>query len=96
MPKVDYIPLDLGGPSATSGWQPTVAESPFEAFRATAIPNPQIVGPDGLIAFYATMGWLADLPDAERLPLLADVRARLDGESYSREWETHVHWAHLR
>jgi SAM-dependent methyltransferase len=96
MPEVDYIPLDLGGPTATSGWQPDVAASPFEAFRATTIPNPQTLDRDGLVAFYATMGWLADLPAPEQSPLLADVRARLDGESYSREWETHVHWAHLR
>ena len=30
-----YIPLDLGGPAASSGWQPAVAESPFEPFQAS-------------------------------------------------------------
>jgi len=41
------------------------------------------------------MGWLADLPDRERLPLLARVRSLLDADSYERSWETHIHWATL-
>ena len=44
----------------------------------------------------AVPGWLADLPDRERLPLLAEVRSLLDAENYERHWETHVHWARLR
>jgi SAM-dependent methyltransferase len=96
MPNVDYVPLDLGGPAASSGWQPNVADSPFEPFQATAIPNPQTLDREGLVAFYATMGWLADLPDEERLPLLAWVRSLLDADSYERSWETHVHWSRLR
>jgi SAM-dependent methyltransferase len=90
-----YIPLDLGGPHASSGWQPAVSESPFEPFRATVLPNPQTLDPDGLVTFYATMGWLADLPDDERLPLLDEVRSRLAAGSYQRPWETHVHWARV-
>ncbi|MDQ3895379.1 MAG: class I SAM-dependent methyltransferase [Actinomycetota bacterium] len=96
MPSVDYIPLDLGGPAASSGWQPAVAESPFEPFQAMVLPNPQTLDREDLLAFYATMGWLADLPDNERLPLLAEVRSLLDADSYERAWETHVHWARLR
>ena len=95
MPSVDYIPLDLGGPDASSGWEPAVTVSPFEPFRATVLPNPQALDRDGLVAFYATMGWIADLPDHERLPLLEQVRARLDSERYERTWETHVHWTRL-
>lgn len=96
MPAVDYIPLDLGGPDATSGWQPSVSSSPFTPFQATAFPNPQTLDRDGLVAFYATMGWLADLSDEERLPLLATVRSHLDADEYQRAWEAHVHWARLR
>jgi SAM-dependent methyltransferase len=96
MPNVDYVPLDLGGPAASSGWQPKVADSPFEPFQATVVPNPQTLDREGLVAFYATMGWLADLPDEERLPLLAQVRPLLDADSYERSWETHVHWSRLR
>jgi SAM-dependent methyltransferase len=96
MPQVDYIPLDLGGPAASSGWQPNVTNSPFSLFQATAVDNPQTLDRDGLVSFYATMGWLADLPDRERLPLLAEVRSLLDADSYERHWDTHVHWARLR
>jgi SAM-dependent methyltransferase len=95
MPEVEYVPLDLGGPDASSGWQPVGAEGLFEPFRARIFPNPQTLDRDGLVAFYATMGWLADLPDDERLPLLEQVRSRLDQRTYRRSWETHVHWAHV-
>ena len=94
--NLDYIPLDLGGPLASSGWQPAVAESPFEPFQATVLPNPQTLGRDGLVTFYATMGWIADLPDDERLPLLDEVRSRLAAGAYRRLWETHVHWTRAR
>lgn len=94
--EVDYIPLDLGGPNASSGWQPTGSDPLFESFRATVLPNPQRLDREGLIAFYATMGWLADLPDDERLPLLDEVRARLPALEYQRLWETHAHWARRR
>jgi SAM-dependent methyltransferase len=94
MPAVDYVPLDLGGPSASSGWQPVVATSPFEPFQARSLANPQTLDREGLVAFYATMGWLADLPDHERLPLLDQVRSRLSADRYERAWETHVHWTH--
>jgi len=96
MPEdLDHIPLDLGGPHAASGWRPAVSESPFEPFTATVLPNPQTLDPDGLVAFYASMGWLADLPDEERLPLLSGVRSRLTAPEYQRLWESHVHWTRL-
>ena len=96
MPEdLDHIPLDLGGPHASSGWRPAVAESPFEPFTATVLPNPQILDRDGLVAFYASMGWLADLPDEDRLPLLSEVRSRLTAPEYQRLWESHVHWTKL-
>jgi len=92
--EVDHIPLDLGGPTAGSGWRPALAD-PFEPFEASMFPNPQTVDRDGLVAFYASMGWLAELPDDERLPLLDAVRSRLPAGEYHRLWETHVHWARL-
>ncbi len=93
--ELGYIPLDLGGPSAGSGWQPAVDDSPFAPFEAAVIANPQTLDRDGLVSFYATMGWLADRPDEERLPLLAEVRELLTAAEYRRPWETHVHWARL-
>jgi hypothetical protein len=48
------------------------------------------------VAFVASMGWLADLPDEERLPLLDEVRSLLPAAEYRRLWETHVHWTRRR
>jgi hypothetical protein len=59
------------------------------------LPNPQTLDRDGLVAFYASMGWLADLPDEERLPLLSETRSRLTAPEYRRLWESHVHWTKL-
>ena len=94
--ELGYIPLDLGGPRASSGWRPAVADSPFEPFKATVLPNPQALDRDGLVAFFASMGWVADLPDNERLPLLDQVRSLLTAPRYQRLWETHIHWTQLR
>jgi hypothetical protein len=47
------------------------------------------------VAFFASMGWIGDLPDDERLPLLDEVRSLLDAGEYRRHWETYVHWTRL-
>jgi hypothetical protein len=41
------------------------------------------------------MGWIADLTDDERLPLLAAVRSLLTAGEYRRTWTTHVYWSRL-
>jgi len=41
------------------------------------------------------MGWLADLPEDERLPLLDEVRSLLTAAEYRRLWETEMHWTRL-
>src|SRR5712691_3448569 len=45
-----------------------------------------------LVAFLASMGWIADLPEVDRLPLLDEVRSLLAAAEYQQPWETHVHW----
>jgi hypothetical protein len=42
------------------------------------------------------MGWIRDLPDAERLPLVDQLRSLLVAREYRWRWETHVHWTRLR
>jgi SAM-dependent methyltransferase len=91
--EVSYDPLDLGGPRSPPGT--SVREPTFEPLQETRVPNPQTLDNDGLVAYYASMGWLADLPDDERLPLVDDVRSRLDAAEYRRLWETHVYWTRL-
>ena len=92
--EVSYDPLDLGGPRYASGEWP-LAESSFEPLQEMRLPNPQTLDRDGLVAFFASMGWLADLPDDERLPLVDEVRSLLDAAEYHRLWETQVHWTRL-
>ncbi len=94
--EVSYDPLDLDGPQYTSGtWRLVFAESSFEPLQEARLPNPQTLDRDGLVAFFASMGWLADLPEADRLPLLAEVRSLLAADEYRQLWETHVHWTRL-
>ena len=92
---VSYDPLDLGKGAcyALDDW--ALAGSFFEPLQALRLPNPQTLDRDGLVAYYASMGWLADLPDDTRLPLLDEVRSLLTGAGYRRLWETHVHWTRL-
>jgi len=91
-----YDPLDLGGPRYVSGeWRLALADAPFEPLREARLRNLQTLDREGLVAFFASMGWLADLPDAERLPLLDEVRALLTAGEYRRLWETHVYWTRL-
>jgi len=41
------------------------------------------------------MGWIGDLPDAQRLRLLDRVRFLLNADDYRRSWETRVHWTRV-
>lgn len=91
-----YDPLDLNTDTYSSGeWRRAFEGSPFAPLRETSVPNPQAIDQDGLVAFFASMGWIADLPDRERLPLLDDLRSRLPDVEFRRPWTTHVHWTVL-
>jgi hypothetical protein len=57
--------------------------------------NPQTIDRDGVVAFFASMGWIGDLPDQERSALLEELRSLLAAEEYVRPWTTHAHWARL-
>jgi SAM-dependent methyltransferase len=94
--ELGYDPLDLNAIRYESGeWRLPFAESPFEELQETRLANPQTVDRDGLVAFFASMGWIADLPDADLSPLVEEVRSRLAAAEYQRPWETHVHWTRL-
>ena len=81
--ELGYDPLDLGG-----GQKPELAG--FGEFEERRLPNRQTLGRDGVVSYYASMGWLADLPGDERLPLLDAIRARLRSDTYERLWETQL------
>jgi SAM-dependent methyltransferase len=91
--EVGYDPLDLSSTRFESGaWRRAFAESPYEELHEARLPNPQLVDREGLVSFFASMGWIGDLPDAERLPLLDAVRSLLEAGEYRRQWETRVYW----
>lgn len=94
--ELGYDPLDLNSSRFASGeWRHALAASPFEKIQEARLPNPQTVDRDGMVAFLASMGWIADLPDVDRLPLLGEMRSLLDSAEYRRPWETHVYWTRL-
>jgi hypothetical protein len=94
--ELGYDPIDLSSTRYTSGELFRVfSESPFDELQEAVLANPQTFDRDGLVAFLASMGWIADLPDTERLPLLDEIRSLLVADEYRRLWETHVHWTRL-
>lgn len=96
-PKDVDLPLDLNPnrlPHARD-WPRAFEHSMFEPLEEMRFANPQAIDPDGLVAFFGSMGWIGALPDEERLTLLAQVRSRLTASGYRLPFETHVHWARL-
>lgn len=98
-PKGDlgYDPLDLGhGPRYASGeWRAELARAGFGPVQDARVPHVQVLDRDGLVAYFASMGWIADLPDQDRLPLLDEVRSLLVADEYRRRWQTQVLWTRL-
>jgi SAM-dependent methyltransferase len=93
---VGHDPLDLGGPQRLpAGWPESVVSAGFEPLSQRRLPNPQTLDADGVVAFFASMGWVADIDDEERLPLLAEVRSLLTASEYRRLWTTHRYTTRL-
>ena len=97
-PKGWDLPLDLGlsGSGHGSGeWRIAFAQSVFEELQEARLPNSQTVQPEELVAFFGSMGWIATLPDEERLPLLNEVRSLLTAAEYRLPWQTRVYRTRL-
>ena len=90
------LPLDLNylklGRFGSDAWQRAFGDSPFEALEHERLGNPQSLDADGLVAFFASMGWIDGLSDENRSSLLGRVRSLLTSPTYRLPWETHVHW----
>jgi hypothetical protein len=92
------LPLDLGLSGSARGaddWRPAFAASAFEELQEVRLPNPQTVRPEELVAFFGSMGWIATLPDEQRLPLLNEVRSLLTATEYRLPWETSLYRTRL-
>jgi SAM-dependent methyltransferase len=91
-----YDPCDLNAERFASGeWRAAFAGAPFEDLREASFANAQTLDRDGFVALLASMGWVADLADDERLPLLATMRSLLDADEYVRPWSTLVYWTRV-
>jgi SAM-dependent methyltransferase len=95
--ELGHDPLDLNASRFSSGeWRAPFARSAFEELREARLANTQVLDRDALVAFFESMGWLGDLPEPERLPLVDQMRSLLDAHEYRRRWETRVYWTRLR
>jgi SAM-dependent methyltransferase len=90
------FPLDMMSQGWTPrAWQLSFARSTFDEIQTAQLSNPQTLGPAGLMAFFGSMGWIANLPDEDRLPLLGNMRQQLTATRYVLPWETRIHWTRL-
>ena len=90
---LQYDPLDLSDWHRTAPWRDSFRASGFGAFEEDSIQHEQHLDHEGVLAFLASMGWFADLPDAERVPLMHRLRSLVPVRDYSRTWTADVYWA---
>jgi SAM-dependent methyltransferase len=93
----DYgFPLDMmSGDWAPNAWNLPFAKKTFHQIREARLANPQTVDPQGLVAFFGSMGWVANLPDEKRHPLVDAMTSRLTAAEYVLPWQTRVQWTRL-
>jgi ubiquinone/menaquinone biosynthesis C-methylase UbiE len=80
---------------ASGAWREAFAGSSFQELRQAQFDHRQVVDREQLLAYFASMSWIAVLPDQERRELLNDVRRLLDAETYTRFWRADVYWTRL-
>jgi SAM-dependent methyltransferase len=96
-PEDIEMPLDLDPrrwPHARE-WPTALADSAFEPLREMRFPNTQVVDPDGLAAFFGSMGWIGSLPDDDRSHVLDELRSQLTAAEYRMPFETYVYRTQL-
>jgi SAM-dependent methyltransferase len=101
---LDYLVDDdvWGGPPAGSPkrnrfesgeWRAAFERSAFGPLRETSFEHEQTWTRDELVAYYASISWVAVLPAEERAATIERFRAALDRDAYGRRLRTEVHWA---
>lgn len=95
-PQDFSFPLDMmSGGWTPDGWDLPFARSTFDPVREVRLANPQTVTPQELVAFFGSMGWVANLPKEERQQLVDGMRAHLNATEYLLPWQTRVQWTRL-
>lgn len=96
-PRDFGFPLDMMNAAWTpAAWGLAYAHVTFDPIDVAELANPQTVDRDGLMAFFGSMGWIATLPEQERVPLLEQLRSRLTHSEYRLPWQTRAQWTRLR
>ena len=85
----------MSGAWAPTAWNLPFAEKAFDHMHEARIENPQTVNPDALVAYFGSMGWVANLPHEERQPPVDAMRSRVTAAEYVLPWQTRVHWTRL-
>jgi ubiquinone/menaquinone biosynthesis C-methylase UbiE len=80
---------------ASGAWREPFAGSRYETLSQAQFEHRQIVDREQLLAYFASMSWIAVLPEDDRTRLLEDVRRVLDADTYTRFWRADVHWTRL-
>ena len=80
---------------ASGAWRESFAHSSFEELSQARFDHRQVVDREQLLAYFASMSWIAVLPDDERGELLNEVRGLLDAHTYTRFWRADVYWTRL-
>jgi hypothetical protein len=63
--------------------------------RQVQFDHTQIVDREQLLAYFASMSWIAVLPKDERTTLLEDVGGVLEADTYTRFWRVDLYWTTL-
>jgi ubiquinone/menaquinone biosynthesis C-methylase UbiE len=80
---------------ASGAWRKAFAGSSFEELNEARFEHRQVVDREQLLAYFASMSWIAVLPDEEREELLNEVRGLLEADAYTRFWRADVYWTRL-
>jgi hypothetical protein len=67
-------------------WLEAFAGAPVE----TVVRWEQTLDRDAMVAYHASLSWVAALPEVEREGLLGELRALLPDVEYRRAWRAHV------
>ena len=79
-------------------WQPALEETGlFEPLSCAEADHVHHLSPDDLVALVASWSWIANLPERERDPLLAEVGALVaDQGELELRYRTEAYWARVR
>jgi SAM-dependent methyltransferase len=84
------------GPRPSPDWRETLARGPFGELRTGSVEHEQVSDRDAVLAFAASLSWIANRDDDDRRAVLAELgEVLLEGE-YRFPLRADVHWTTRR